>query len=326
MTFAFLRDAWLALTAWFSSLTAVGWLVLSAIIEAVFFFTYGFVAGPIKQKIVETIIVVGALMSQQSASATTSAVQTGQSVISLLAATPGVSQYLWRLLWLHLFLLAAGFSIYCVFHGTLWLIASRRSRDERREHRHAHHAQHVDAGHPGHGAVGANGLENHSWPVFVARFAWISIWWLLLVIVYEVVGLLFTLRSAVAGEGTSGGAGPIVLSVIVAVLLLVAAWSYAMPLRESGRRGFFASFAAVVRHWRVSVPVTFLLVAVFAALNYTIVALSFFGEWLWLIAGAVLFVIVLAWARLYLLLSVQRMGLEGDQEDVRLKEARHVGP
>jgi len=361
---SFLRDARIALKTWLSSLSAVGWLVLSAIIEAVFFFTYGFVAGPIKQKIIENIIVVGAMISERSASATTTAVQTGQSIITLLASTPGVSQYLWQLLWLQLLLLAAGFSIFCVFHATLWFIAHQQSTNERTAHMRAHQEllsqSHQAQSHQAqsHQAqshqvqshqvqshqvqshqVQSHQVQSHqvqsqyaahdpgmSWSVFVARFALLSVWWGLLVIVYEVADLLFTLRSAVAGEGTSGGIGPLILSAIVALLLLVAAWSYAMPLCASGRRGFMAAFRAVVRHWRITAPVTLFIAVVFIALNYVIVLMSRAGEWLWLIAGGILFVIVLAWARLYLVLSVQRMGLEGEQERVHLKEAHRVGP
>jgi hypothetical protein len=272
---AFLDDAWKSLKSWFSSGPAVGWLVVSALLDVAFLFAYYFVTNPIKSKIFENLIIVGATISGQSASATTNAVQSGKSIIALLFQTPGIGSSLWQLAGLNLLLLVSGFALYCLFHGTCWWLARRQ------EHLHSASA----------------------WSEYVTRFSGISIWWVLFVIAYEVADLLLTLRTAVAGQGVTGGSGSIVLNVIAVILIVFAAWSYAFMF--SGSRSFRRAFGAVVRHWRVTLPATCIVAIVFVAINYAIIGMSYAGPWLWLIAGLLMIIIALAWARLYLILSAQ---------------------
>ena len=159
-----MNDAVKALRAWWR---APRWLVLSLVLDVLFFVVYGFVTSPIKDKILEHVVVIGSLMSQAAQESGSRAVQSGQSIVAMLLTRQEIAPYVRQVLVLFVMLAIAGFVTFVLFQAALWWVAHRR--------------------------VG----PTLPLPDFIARFASLTLWWGVLAAAYHLLSLLVDIRLAV---------------------------------------------------------------------------------------------------------------------------------
>lgn len=256
------------------------WLLASVVVEALFFVVYGFLTAPIKDKIIEHVLVIGGIVSQSAQTSGSRAVQSGQSVIALLLDDPQVRSYALRLCVLFVLLALASYAAYAFFQAVAWFFAHRRAG------------------------------ERMGWQDFIARFALLNVWWGVLFVLFSAGTLLVDIRGAVLrAMGQTSSVVPIVLlTVYVSVVSFVAIWSYALPLQESGRAGVAKTVRWLVRHPLRAILPAALVIVVFVAIDYGIVWLSSVSAVASLMVGGVLAVLAAAWARLYLVLVGKNVG------------------
>lgn len=97
-----------------------GLLVLAAFIDALFFLAYGFLTGPISDKIIEQSVMITNELSKQWAAG----LKTG--LLKLLILDPA-KQYTGKLLIYLGILFVVGYLIYCIFQAITWNLALRSS-------------------------------------------------------------------------------------------------------------------------------------------------------------------------------------------------------
>jgi hypothetical protein len=263
-------DARNALFIWLKS---PSWFILSVILDLLFMIVYGFVTAPIKGKIVEHVLVIGGLISQAAQESGEVAVQKGQSIIALMLERPEVSPYFHSLLLLFVILAVASFVTYILFQACVWFLAHRRASME------------MDL------------------PEFISRFASLNIWWGILVMLYSAVTLIDSIRIAVTNSQSDlFSQSLMVLAVIVGV---VASWTYALPMRQSGWRGAIDGSVSVFKRWKVTLPATLLVIVGFVLLNYAIMGIANLSTTAAFIAGIVLLFPIMAWARLFMVESAR---------------------
>jgi hypothetical protein len=250
------------------------WLLLAMGIDALFFVVYGFTTAPINDKIVEHIILIGSLMGQSAETTGASAVQNGRSIIVMLISEPQIAPYVRQLAWLFALLALASFVTYVLFQATSWFIAHRCAG------------------------------ERMDLPTFMARFTSLNIWWGILFLGYSVLSLLVSLRAAIIQvlAARSSDALAWTLTAAAVFVAVLAVWTYALPMDPSGWRGAVDGVKWTFRRWSTTVPATAMVLAVFVIINYIVVGLSSLSSMASLAVGAVLVLVALSVARLFLVL------------------------
>lgn len=102
-----------------------GLLLLAAFIDALFFVFYGFLTGPVSDKIIEQSVMISNELSKQWAAG----LKTG--LLKLLVMDPA-KQYTGKLLMYLALLFLIGYVIYCIFQAITWTIALRISGHKQR--------------------------------------------------------------------------------------------------------------------------------------------------------------------------------------------------
>jgi len=104
------------------------WLVIAALIDAVFFLAYGFFTGSVSRKISEHAILLSNKLSPLLAE------QHAQKGVLELLIGPELRAMTGKLVILVLILFAITYVLYCIFHGTSWWMATKIAEKETSYH------------------------------------------------------------------------------------------------------------------------------------------------------------------------------------------------
>jgi len=270
-----LSNAQKAVTIWFRSPILLASILFA---DLVFFIVYGFVTGPVRDKILEHVIIIGSLMSQSAQVTGAQAVQQGQSAIALFAQVPAIRPYLGNLFWLFVLLSLGSFVTYALVQGAAWYIAHRVAGDKL------------------------------SWQEFISRFALLNIWWGIAFFLYSMLSLMFQMRAAVINvvaftpQANVLGGALMVMGIIVGIL---ATWTYARTMQVRSAKSLVAGVKWTVKQWKRTLPATLAVVIIFVALNYAILGLTQLNPAVGLIAGVIFVFPAFAWTRLFLILEAK---------------------
>lgn len=236
-------------------------VIASGFMDLLFLIAFGFMTTPVYGKLTEHVIIIGALVSQQLRAA---AGRMRPAIIDTLFQEP-VRGYTWQFLGLLVVLAVVVFVLFWIFQGLAWWLAT---------------------------AVAG---KNMRWRAFLTRFARVNVVWFGLFVLWYVLDTVFDLRR-IAVEKATGQAATGAGIVLFGVLVLI--WYFAIisyPLLRIKQ-----SFVLGTQKAGVLVPAFALVIVHFLAGNLVVRWLAGLSTALMFVVGAILLVVLLAWARVYM--------------------------
>jgi len=248
----------------FERVRAHAWLVLaSVLLDVGFFFSLGFFTTPIKDKLLEQVIVIGSLLSQQ-AKETGRAL--GNSGLLQQLFQPEIKPYTINVLLLFLSMVVVTYVVYVIFQGSAWA-AARNIASKKTVLR-----------------------------TYLLGFARVNLLWGILYLVYLVLDLIASLRHRIIELVVKTtvpdllGTGLFIAAVIVGLIALL---SYP----QLSIRNAFRSVLDVKR----IIPMYALLAVIYLVLDFLLTQLLQWSFEFTILIGAIIVLPVMAWARVYII-------------------------
>jgi len=243
------------------------YLVMSAVLDALFFMAYGFLTAPILDKLTTHIIIIGSLAAEQLR---VPAGRMRPAVIDLIFQPP-VSQYTYQFLGLLVLLGLVVFVLFCLVQGTNWRFASWLT----------------------HRKLG--------WRQHLLQFARVNLFWFVLYAVWYCIDAVLDLRRIAIEKATGepSAATGIAWTAVLVLLVYFAVISYP---ELSIRKGFLLG----IRKATTMVPAAIILIAHFLAGNLVVRLIGKVNPAAMFIIGVVVLLLLIAWVRLYITLVVRR--------------------
>lgn len=254
----------------------LSWLILgrnklyvlaSSLVDLIFFIAFGFMTGPVYDKLTEHVIIIGSLVSQQLRAPG----RARPAIIDVLFQPP-VSSFTWKFFLLLLLLAVVVFVIYCLFHGLNWWMAT--SLTTKKTH----------------------------WREYMMSFARVNALWFGLFMVWYCIDTIFDLRRLVLEKALDQPApgAAIVLNIILGIIVYFAIVSY--PLLSIKK-----AFSQGLRRLLFFVPALVFVLAHFLVGNLIIKLLAQVHQGVMFVGGAILLFILMAWTRVYVSVIVRGM-------------------
>jgi hypothetical protein len=161
----------------------LGWLAIAAVTDVFFFLVYGFLTRPVRDKIIEHIVIIGGKLSQL-------ATETIKTSYFKLLWTESVKPYTTQMLFLLLIFLIMVWVLYCVFQGTTWWICR------------------TIAG------------KKEAYQKYLITFTKLNIVWGLLFVIYLALDTYVDLKNALLKAVTQQPAGQSILLIIYLIIVI----------------------------------------------------------------------------------------------------------
>jgi hypothetical protein len=226
----------------------------------------GTISAILFNRMTEHIIIIGTLVSEQLRVA---AGRARPAVLDVIFQPP-VSTYTWQFLGLFVLLVVTVFVFFSILQGLAWWLATSITGREK------------------------------NWRAYLAGFARINVLWFVLYAAWYCVKSIADLRGLAVQKAT--GQAPlsagIALTIVLGITIYFAVLSYpSLSIRTSLSRG--------IRNAFVLFPAILLVVAHFLAANLLVRWLEGISTLLMFLFGVVLLLVLFAWMRVYLTLTVR---------------------
>jgi len=250
-------------------------LAFASLSDIVFFAAYGFVTAPLFSKIVDYIIIMGTMVSEESASI---ARGTNPDISSVIIGNPQIRQYFNRLLIIYIILIAAIYMVYTFFQGISWKLSSN---------------------------IAGRKARMHS---FMREFALLNILWVGLFAVYHFISLFADLRQAAVQsmQLEASNAFGVFASVFLFAILYFAFISYTLIGKHTTKEKIKKAFYLGTRKISNILPAYLVMAAVYFCLKFLLEAFSRVNFSLMVVVGMVTVIPAMTWARVYLTMVTEK--------------------
>lgn len=250
------------------------YLPFAVLTDILFLLVYGFTAGVVMNKILTYIQAIGLNAIKNSAGKSIS-----QLTFSGILSSPETSRYFMKIIFLYLILILIIYLVYSIFSGISWKLSNRIAIEDK-----------------------------ISYYNYVKKFAKLNLFWIIFIIVYHPVSLFSSLIRVLSSK-TGSNTFPIIFSSLVLLFLVLIAYfmfiSYAL-ISSKAKKIISQSFKLGIKKIKCIFPMYLIISLVFLIIE---LILRFLSEnfIFMLIAGIVLAIPAFTWARVYIILTINKV-------------------
>ena len=243
-------------------------IVLAGVIDALFFFVYGFVTAPLLRKLVEYVVLIGTGISENA-----NAMLRGETptIGSIVANDPHLMQYAQNLLIIYVIVAIVIYIVYNFFHSITWKISSDITGRK-------------------------IGIYD-----YMKEFALVNIFWFVAFIIYHILSLHADLQESAfrAMNAVPGNGFRIVITVLLFAIIYFAGISYAL-IGTVKKGKIKKSFEIGLGKVKSVLPAYVLILAVYFVIKYVLEAIGKYDTRVMFVVGLLTFIPAMTWARVYI--------------------------
>lgn len=250
-------------------------LILASLCDILFFVAYGFITAPLLRKLVDYVIIIGSMVSEQAASIMRG---TNPSIVSIIMDDPQIRQFFNKLILIYLILAVAIYIVYTFFHATAWKLSSDIAGRK-------------------------NSMYN-----FMKEFALLNLFWVVLFIVYHFLSLFADLRQSAMQSLKIGASNSfsIAVTILLFVIVYFAFISYTLIGKHSTKQKIKKGFYLGIKKIKYILPAYVVIAAVYFVIKYLLEAAARVNFNLMIFVGLFTVIPAITWARVYLMLIVEK--------------------
>lgn len=247
-------------------------LGIAAFCDIMFFFVYGFVTAPLFNKIVDYVIIIGSIISENVGIITSG---TNPSLTSILMENTEIRALFNNLIWIYILLAIVIYMVYTFFQGIAW----KMSRDI---------------------AEKKDGMYR-----FMKEFAILNIFWLVLFSIYHLLSLLSDIRMSALKtlQSQTTSAFSVFVTILLIAIVYFAFISYTLIEKKTKENKIKAGFSMGIKKIRQIFPAFAVIAVVFLLLNFILKAASAVSFNIMIIVGVMTVIPAMTWARVYLTIA-----------------------
>lgn len=244
------------------------WVLLSSLMDLLFFFAYGFATAPIYRKLVEYINVIGSFAGEAIQTAT----RESRSMSTILL-DPAIKSYFYDMVWLLIILLITVYVLYCLFQAFNWKIALQLTGKK---------IKYLD---------------------YLKKFAMINIIWFVLFVAYYLLGFAIDIRKAIISAVMQISPSSMLNILLTFFLIIIAYFAVISYVKISLKKSFFIGKSKI----RQLLPSILIIAIYILVLNIILALLTQVNVILAIVLGLILFIPAITLARIYISLIIQKV-------------------